>query len=154
MCAHIAAAAQKCKTFCDDSDDCSTVANQIVKQFIPINHSEELLSSPINDSRFNYATDVLTMCLLWHGFHDAVKEGDGDRIIMYWRVLLPVFQQKGHYNYAKEALMLLAQTHFLSKRKVMELKWSHTVNTTGRDGCNIPCDLHMEHLNRKLKYMM
>lgn len=94
------------------------------------------------------------MCLLWHGFHDAVKEGDGDRIVLYWKVLLPVFQQSGHYNYAKEAFMLLAQTHMLSERKVMELKWSRTVNTTGRTGCNIPCDLHMEHLNHRLKSML
>jgi len=156
MCAHIAAAAKQCKTSCDDPDDCVTVAHQIVKSFVRINHPKESASSPtcINDSKFNYATDLMTMCLLWHGFHDAVKEGDGDRIIMYWKVLLPVFQQHGNYNYAKEAFMLLAQTYFLSERKVMELKWSRTVNTTGRGGCNIPCDLHMEHLNRRLKYML
>ena len=59
-----------------------------------------------------------------------------------------------YYNYAKEAFTLFAQTHMLSERKVMELKWSHTVNITGRTGCNIPCDLHMEHLNRRLKSML
>ena len=25
------------------------------------------------------------------------------------------------------------------------------MNTQGRHGCNIPCDLHMEHLNHRLK---
>lgn len=95
ICAHIAAAAQQCKTSCDNSDDCSTVVHQIVKQFVHINHSEELPSPPTIDSRFNYATDMLTMCLLWHGFHDAVKEGDGDGIIIYWKMLLPVFNKKG-----------------------------------------------------------
>ena len=94
------------------------------------------------------------MCLLWHGFHDAIKEGDGDRIVLYWKVLLPVFQQSGHYNYAKETFTLLAQTHMLPERKVMELQWSCMVNTTGRTGCNLPCDLHMEHLNRRLKFML
>ena len=49
---------------------------------------------------------------------------------------------------------MLAQTHILSERKVTELKWSRTVNTTGRPGCNIPCDLHMEHLNRRLTCML
>lgn len=29
------------------------------------------------------ATDVLSLGLLWHGFHDAVKEADGDRILNY-----------------------------------------------------------------------
>ena len=94
------------------------------------------------------------MLLVWHGFHDSVKEGDGDRILLYWKVMLPVFQQSGHYNYAKEAFLLLAQSLTLSDRKVTELKWSRTVNVHGRVGCNIPVDLHMEHLNRRLKNMI
>jgi len=32
--------------------------------------------------------------------------------------------------------------------------WNRTVNTSGRTACNIPCDLHMEHLNRTLKSML
>ena len=154
LCAHIITAARQCKTSCDNTDNSAAVAHQIIKQFVCIKHCEESSSPLTNDSGFNYATDLLTMCLLWHGFHDSVKEGDGDRIILYWKVLLPIFQQSGHYNYAKEAFTLLAQTHILSERKITELKWSRTVNTTGRTGCNIPCDLHMEHLNRRLKYMM
>ncbi len=33
-----------------------------------------------------------------------------------------------------------------------QLMWSRFVNTVGRPGCNIPADLHMEHLNRSLKH--
>ena len=65
--------------------------------------------------------------------------------------MLPLFQQEGHYNYAKEAFNLIVQSLVLSPRKV---KWGRTVNTQGRQGCNIPCDLHMEHLNCRLKLMM
>jgi len=101
-----------------------------------------------------YATDLLTMCLVWYGLHDAVRERDSDRIVLYWKLLLPVFQQQGHYNYAKEASLLLAQTLYLSERKATELKWNRSVNTSGRTGCNIPCDLHMKHLNRNLKSMI
>ena len=43
----------------------------------------------------------------------------------------------------------LANRHVL--RKVAELKWNRTVNMHGRVGQNIPSDLHMEHLNRRLK---
>jgi len=57
------------------------------------------------------------MCLVWYGFHDAVREGNGDRIVLYWKLLLPVFQQQSRYNYAKEAFLLLAQTYYLSKHK-------------------------------------
>ena len=32
-----------------------------------------------------------------------------------------------------------------------QLLWSHCINTHGSPGPNIPCDLHMEHLNKRLK---
>ena len=33
----------------------------------------------------------------------------------------------------------------------MQLLTSRFINTKGRVGCNLPSDLHMEHLNRRLK---
>jgi hypothetical protein len=33
----------------------------------------------------------------------------------------------------------------------MQLQWSRTVNVHGRPGKKVPCDLHMEHLNRECK---
>ena len=65
-----------------------------------------------------------------------------------------IFRQEKHYNYANEAVNLMVQTILLSPRKVSEMKWSRTVNTTGQIGKNIPVDLHMEHLNRRVKIMM
>jgi len=141
-------------------ENCLTCAKSIVERFVNIKlppstdePSDDVLDED-SDEAYNYATDLLTFCLIWHGFHDSVKEGDGNRIMKYWKFLLPIFQQTGHYNYAKEAFILLAQENFLSQRKVSELKWSRTVNTQGRQGCNIPIDLHLEHLNRRLKSMM
>ena len=98
-----------------------------------------------------YITELITLGLLWHGFHDAIKEGDGDRIFLYWKFLLPVFKEENHHNYAKEAFNLTFQSKVLSPRKLCELKWNRTVNTHGKAGHNVPCDLHMEHLNRRLK---
>ena len=50
-----------------------------------------------------------------------------------------------------EALYLIQQCEQLSDLHRTQLVWGRTVNTIGRQGCNIPCDLHMEHLNRRLK---
>ena len=94
------------------------------------------------------------MGLLWYGFRDAVREGDADRIILYWKFLMVTFKQTKHYNYANEGFLFLAQTLLLSPREVCDLKWNRTVNTTGRVGKNVPVDLHMEHLNRRLKIMI
>ena len=104
------------------------------------------------DKVYLYASQLLTMLLLWHAFNDAVREGDGDRVISYWKFLLVIFRAKGHRNYCKEAIILLSQYHFLlSPRKAAQLKWSRFINTKGRKGSNISCDLHLEHLNRQLK---
>ena len=55
-------------------------------------------------------------------------------------------------NYAIEAFTLLVQFDLLLPQRLAgQLAWSGTVNTHGRPGKNIPCDLHMEHLNREVK---
>ena len=42
-------------------------------------------------------------------------------------------------------------TILLPPRLAQQLLWSRCINTAGRPGCNIPMDLHMEHLNRSCK---
>ena len=99
----------------------------------------------------SYAVDVLSLGLLWHGFKDATKEGDGDRIILYYKFLLPIFRSLKRRNYFVEAFPLLTQTVLLSPCKVADIKWNRTINVHGNSGKNIPVDLHMEHLNRRLQ---
>ena len=48
----------------------------------------------------------------------------------------------------KEANLLICT---FSEREKAQLLWSRCINTKGYAGANIPCDLHMEHLNRRLK---
>ena len=99
-----------------------------------------------------YATEVLTLRLIWHAFHDAIREGDEDRIMRYWKFFLVLFKGTTHRNYAKEAVNVLVQYHYtLSDRQKAQLLWSHCINTRGIAGANIPGDLHMDHLNRRLK---
>ena len=104
------------------------------------------------DDLYLYSVELFTLLLAWHNYHDSVKEGDGDRIMMLWKFLLIIFKKAQCKNYSKEAFILLMHCHFLlSDRLKEQLKWSRFVNTRGKIGCNIPCDLHMEHLNRQLK---
>ena len=86
------------------------------------------------------------------GFHDAIHEGDGDRVMTYWKFFLPIFRLLGQKNYSIEAVDIqLLHRHHLSERQSAELVWSRFVNTHGRQGKNIPCDLYLEHLDRRLK---
>lgn len=99
-----------------------------------------------------YAMQVLSLGLIWHNFHDAIKEGDGNRIIQCWKFLLLAFKATNRKNYSIEALNLLLQVNYLlSPREAAQVKWCCTVNTTNFQGHNVPMDLHLEHLNRRLK---
>ena len=61
------------------------------------------------------------------------------------------FKSSNNYNYAKEAVNLLLQYNYtLTERRKKQLLWIRCINTRGYAGCNIPCDLFMEHLNHGL----
>jgi L1 cell adhesion molecule like protein len=90
--------------------------------------------------------------MLYLEFQDAIREGDGLRVLRCWKYFLPIFRASGRKNYALEALNLIFQvTYYLPPRLRMQLLYSRFVNTQGRAGCNIPADLHMEHMNRTTK---
>ena len=150
---HIVAAAKT--ILADDPNiDCATVlAEKVLDKFLRITvPGVNLQGVETNDDGvYLYATGFLSVGLIWYGFHDAIKEGDGDRVLRYWKFLLLIFKATKCQNYSKEAVNLLLQVQILSPRLIAQLKWSRFVNTTGRTGCNIPCDLYMEHMNRRLK---
>ena len=105
-----------------------------------------------SDGIFLHARHVLSLGLLHHEFVDAIREGDGLRVLRCWRFFLPLFKSSNRKNYAIEALNLMVQYHYtLPPRQAEQLLWSRFVNTVGWAGHNISCDLHMEHLNRNCK---
>ena len=129
------------------------LSKAIVSTFLQVPQAASEIAS--EDGIHMYALEVLSLSMLWHAFHDATREGDGERVMCYWKFLLIVFNGTNRRNYAKEAANLLLQHQFLfSERKAAQLQWSRFVNTSGKVGGNIPCDLHMEHLNRRLKFIL
>ena len=100
----------------------------------------------------NYASAVLNDGLLLLEFKDAIREGDSSRILRCWKVLLLYYRSAQHTNYASEAFHFIAQvTAMESQRTATQLLESRVVNITGKEGHNVPVDMHMEHLNRTLK---
>ena len=150
---HVVSAAKELLQY-DVDMSISQVARSIVNThlLLPCDEPEEIEAEL--DGVTLYARELITLSLVWHYFHDASKEADGDRILLSWKIMLPIFKATKHYNYAKEAVLLLIQSQKLSDRMRAQLLWSRCINTKGRKGCNIPCDLHMEHLNRRLKTVL
>ena len=78
---------------------------------------EKSLCMSNGDSVFNYACEVMTLGLLWNCYHDAIQEGDGDRVMLIWKFLLLVFKASHQKKYSVEAAVLFLQhQYFLSPR--------------------------------------
>ena len=104
------------------------------------------------DGIFDYAAVVLNDGLLLLAFEDAIREGDGERILRCWRAMTIYFHSAGHANNTKEAVFLQALVKLAATPLVVtQLTWSRTMNTRGGSGKNVPVDLHNEHLNRLVK---
>lgn len=128
-----------------------TITTKIVDSLNLVFSNSETLKT--TDDRVKlYGEQLLSLGCFYLEYSDAIREGDGIRVLRCWRYMLPMFVSSQHRNYAMEALNLLLQhDFFLSPRQASELIWSRFVNISGQPGHNIPCDLHLEHLNRILK---
>ena len=99
-----------------------------------------------------YAMALLTDTLMAEELIDAVKEGDGDRLVRFWRFMQLYCSATGHTKYAFECFNFIAQiSSTLTAREAHRLKWCRFANTRGTAGHNISGDLLMEHWNRTLK---
>lgn len=98
-----------------------------------------------SEARLGYSFLLLNMM-------DAVKEGDGERLMRLYQVALLFFKAYGHSQYAYSTLLLTLQLNItLSPRMAHSLKWNRFWNGRGGSGKNIPLDLHLEHMNNYLK---
>ena len=132
------------------------IADAIVEKYVDLEAEfcdpSQPQSSSQDSSNHNYGKEVISLGLLFLNFKDAVREGDGDRVLRMWKYFLLLFRATGHTNYAMEALTLLLQCNvFLPPNLAEQIKWSRFINVHGQLGRNISCDLHMEHLNRIIK---
>ena len=127
------------------------ITMKIAQRFVGVSfHDAQNLHS--GDGIHDYNRHLLTVGCLYVEMRDAIKEGDGERVLQCWRYLLPLFHNSGRKNYTIEAFTLLYQHDYsLPPKLAEELIWSRFVNTRGMQGRNIPLDLHQEHLNRICK---
>lgn len=126
------------------------MAKQVVDKFVFFGYNKPKRSA--SDKVFQYNTQLLSLGLFYIEYCDAIKEGDGNRVLRCWKYLLPIFLSSGRKNYSIESLHLLCQHHHgLPPRQAAQLIWGRFINVHGLPGRNIPGDLHQEHLNRLAK---
>lgn len=104
-------------------------------------------SDRVCDGIFNYARLFCHFGALLMEFRDAWAEGDGERVLHCWKLLMPHFKVAGHTKYALQALRIQMQVNVnLSPNLAHQVMWHRFVNVRGGLGRNIPCDLHNEHV--------
>jgi len=103
--------------------------DEVLKKFVDFNYNMKKAEESGTDRVQSYACNVLSSGLLYMEFLDAIREGDGSRLIRCWKYFLLHFKEAHRTNYSVEAFIVLAQHHFLlSPRMSMQLTWSRTVN--------------------------
>lgn len=118
----------------------------------PDSHSSTDVSQ---DTRYNYACTRLSIGLFIRYFDDAVKEGEGQRIVRCWKFLMLIFKAHGHPKYALAAFQIQANIlAILSPREAHQLIWNRTVNNKGGRGKNISLDLKLEQINNFTKELL
>lgn len=104
------------------------------------------------DSLYNYHRGKLIFGLFMLDLSDAIREGDGQRLMNLYKIGLIFFNFHGSTKYFYTTLLLLVKIHaILPEGQAFRLIWNRFFNKHGWKGRNIPLDLRLEHLNNFLK---
>ncbi|CAB4011750.1 Hypothetical predicted protein [Paramuricea clavata] len=118
--------------------------------------SEENHDSHDEDGVMNYALQVIQLGVLLMQLNDTEKEGDGERCLMNWKLLMLYFRaRKRGMKYAFEAMRLITFTKaILTERQAHRVIHGQFVNTKGGVGNNIANDLKMETMVKDHKKVL
>ena len=98
---------------CERRDILMSVAGVIVNEYVDLTmlNNEEKLP---NDRIHGYARELLTLGLFYLEYSDAIREGDGLRVLRCWRYLFLLFKASNRTNYTIEAFKLSCTACFLA----------------------------------------
>lgn len=75
-----------------------TVSTKIVDSFLDLSYNSG--ENKQTDQLNLYTKRLLSLGCFYLEFSDAIKEGDGDRVLRCWRYMLPIFVSSRRSNYA------------------------------------------------------
>ena len=101
-----------------------------------------------SDNVYTMHRSFLYTVFLYNDLRKAVRFEEGSHIIRMWRFWLPIFLGTKCYNYATEAVNLLANLQADFPKHIAHIVTHYrTVNTDGRLGHGKPIDQMVEHYN-------
>ena len=112
--------------------------------------SEEAQSK--EDYIMNYHKAKMRYGLLLADINDAIREGDGKRLVNLYHIALLIYKCYGRSKYSYTCLLFLTKLNaILPAEKAEGLIWNRFCNNHGKKGKNISLDLRMDQLNNLLK---
>ena len=109
-------------------------------------------SSEGEDRIYNYTHQLLVLLLLRANHNNAIKLGDGQRLLRLYKYFMLFFKVSSCPKYAIAMLHLQAQVNcLLSPRMSYSLTWNRFVNHQGAPDTNHPMNLDIEHDNKSFK---
>ena len=126
----------------------------------PEQHGRNVVSSTptdIQDDRlFNYGLQVLQLGVMLMQLNDTEHEGDGNRSLINWKMLMLYFRCRPRgMKYAYEAMRFITCIKALYSEKTSHrILHGQFVNASGGEGKNYANDLKMEHCIQDNKQSM
>ena len=122
----------------DERTTLDKVRKEVVDSFVDFSFGdkggkgeEEEGSSTETDRVTEYGKQLMGLYL---EFSDAIREGDGERVLRCWHYLLPIFLGSHRTNYSCEVLnTLYCYSYGLPPHLSAELLWTRFVNVHGLD---------------------
>ncbi|XP_056016751.1 uncharacterized protein LOC125676678 [Ostrea edulis] len=112
----------------------------------------EITTCVSDDGVHNYTRLMLNLGQLRMNHNDAIRMGDGERIMRINQFLVLFYKACNCPKYAYGILETIAQTKvLLTERMACRLTWNRTVNHRGECDSNHPNDLDLEHCNKVFK---
>lgn len=84
---------------------------ETLRQYSSRTHATQSVKNVAPDGVYNYASAVLNDGLLLLEFKDAIREGDGIRILRVWKVLSLYFHYAKHKKYLQESFQLASMVN-------------------------------------------
>lgn len=117
---------------------------------IPVEPPTPISSIPTSsteDRRMNYALQVMQLGVFLMQLNDTEKEGDGERSLRNWKMLMLYFRSRARgLKYAFEAMRFITFAKAIySERMAHRILHGQFVNSKGGQGNNYANDLKMEH---------
>ena len=132
----------------------------IVQQTSDVNQVENTTSSshaaPDSDGVMNYALQVIQLGVMLMQLNDTEKEGDGERCLRNWKLLMFYFRSRSRgMKYAFEAMRLITFTKaLLTEQQAHRVVHRQFINSRGGAGKNIANDLKMETMVKDHKKVL